>query len=207
MQSASSIPSGWNGTCLYAGMDTRVSTLPMGPRDLLLRLRPGQGRLGLALAGVIGRALEQGRAPLVRGLAEARFQALVQTCFDGCALDNGEPPANRRSTDGDEFDDLVALLLEHRAEPTEERAWLAYAMASAAMGEDHLWQDMGLPSRDVLSDLIGEHFPALRAANAGNMKWKKFFYRQLCQRADVPICKAPHCAECADFPLCFAPED
>ena len=188
-------------------MDTRASISSLGPRDLLLHLRPGRGRLGLALAGVIGRANEQGRKPLVRGLTEARFQRLMNEIFDDCALTNGEAPTGPRPADADEFDDLVALLLDHRAEPTEERAWLAFAMASAAMGEDHLWQDMGLPSRDVLSDLIGEHFPALRAANAGNMKWKKFFYRQLCQRAGVPICKAPHCAECADFPLCFAPED
>jgi nitrogen fixation protein NifQ len=39
------------------------------------------------------------------------------------------------------------------------------------------------------------------------MKWKKFFYRQLCERAGVPICKSPHCAECCDRALCFGPEE
>jgi nitrogen fixation protein NifQ len=39
------------------------------------------------------------------------------------------------------------------------------------------------------------------------MKWKKFFYRQLCEKAQVPICKSPSCAICTDYKLCFAPEE
>jgi nitrogen fixation protein NifQ len=49
-----------------------------------------------------------------------------------------------------------------------------------------------------------ENFPALAAKNSGDMKWKKFFYRQLCERAQVPVCKAPHCAECSDYTYCFS---
>jgi nitrogen fixation protein NifQ len=75
------------------------------------------------------------------------------------------------------------------------------------MGENHLWQDMGLPSRKVLSQLMTTYFPALAAKNTGDMKWKKFFYRQLCERANVPICKSPHCADCCDYPVCFGGED
>jgi nitrogen fixation protein NifQ len=188
-------------------MDARTNTLQLfAPRDLMLRLRPGKGRLGIALAGVIGRALESCRRPLIRGLSEARFQKLLNEFFPDCELTNGEPAPGLKPPGEDEFDDLVALLLEHRAEPTEERAWLSFAMASAAMGEDHLWQDMGLPSRTDLSALIADHYPALSAANSGNMKWKKFFYRQLCERAGVPICKSPHCADCCDYRICFGPE-
>ena len=29
----------------------------------------------------------------------------------------------------------------------------------------------------------------------------------LCERAGVPICKAPHCADCCDRALCFGPEE
>jgi NifQ len=34
------------------------------------------------------------------------------------------------------------------------------------------------------------HFPTLAAKTIGDMKWKKFFYRQLCERAGIPICKS-----------------
>jgi nitrogen fixation protein NifQ len=164
------------------------------------------GTITLALAGIIGAAVDSGRQPLIRGLSDARFQKLLNEFFPGCEIANGEAQRGLKPPGVDEFDDLVALLLAHRAEPTEERAWLAFAMASAAMGENHLWQDMDLPSRDVLSALIAEHFPGLAALNVANMKWKKFFYRQLCERAGVPICKSPHCAECVDYPVCFGPE-
>ena len=85
--------------------------------------------------------------------------------------------------------------------------WLAHTIATAAMGENHLWQDMGLPSRKVLSALMQKHFPSLAALNDKDMKWKKFFYRQLCESAGVLICKSPHCAECCDYRICFGPEE
>lgn len=153
----------------------------------------------LAFAGVIGRALQAGRRPLIRGLSEARFQKLLNEYFVGLAIDNG---ADAKAP-ADEFDDLAALLLEHRREPDEPSAWVAYAVAAAAMGENHLWQDMGLPSRKHLSALLERYFPALAGKNTGDMKWKKFFYRQLCERAEVPVCKSPHCAECCDYAECF----
>ncbi len=159
----------------------------------------------LAFAGVMAKALQAGRQPLIRGLAEARFQEMLQQHFDGLALSNGGGAA--APAGWDEFDELVELLLDHGALGDEQEAWLAYAIATASMGENHLWQDLGLPSRKVLSDLMGEHFPALAAKNVGDMKWKKFFYRQLCERAEVPICKSPHCAECVDYRLCFGPEN
>lgn len=158
----------------------------------------------LVFAGVIAEALRQGRRPLIRGLSEARFQKLLNEYFFGVALANGEAPP---ATANDEFADLVELLLEYRSQPREQDAWLAYAVASAAMGDNHLWQDMGLPSRKELSELMREHFPALAAKNDKDMKWKKFFYRELCQRVGVPICKSPHCADCTDYPVCFGPEE
>ncbi|CAG0991870.1 hypothetical protein RHDC4_02562 [Rhodocyclaceae bacterium] len=164
------------------------------------------GALSTALAGVIGSRLAAGTRPLIRHLSEARFQKLINEFFPGYELTNGEALPGLSPIGSDEFDDLVALLLDHRAEPTEERAWLAFAVATAALGENHLWQDMGLESRDVLTSLMAEHFPGLHSLNAANMKWKKFFYRQLCERAGVPICKAPHCRECCDYAVCFGPE-
>lgn len=168
--------------------------------------RPSDLR-GMAFAGVIGQALSTRRLPLIRGLSDSRFQKLLNEYFDGLDLANGDARGQASAPPGgDEFRDLVELLLEFRAEASEELAWLSYAVASASMGENHLWQDMGLPDRQTLSDLMRENFPVLFASNSGNMKWKKFFYRQLCERAGVPICRSPHCADCCDYGLCFAPE-
>ncbi len=127
-----------------------------------------------------------------------------------CRINNGaaaDAPCPALCFAIDEFDDLVDLLTSHGARGTEEERWLAQAIATAAMGNNHLWQDMGLPSRRVLSQLLNTHFPALAARNTGDVKWKKFFYRQLCQNADVPICESPSSGECCDFRLCLGPED
>jgi nitrogen fixation protein NifQ len=115
-------------------------------------------------------------------------------------------PAARPNAPDDEFQDLLDLLLEYRAVPDAASARLCHFIATAALGENHLWQDMKLPNRDALSRLMRENFPALAAKNSNNMKWKKFFYRELCARAEVPICKSPHCAECSDYAVCFGPE-
>ena len=67
-------------------------------------------------------------------------------------------------------------------------------------------QDLGLADRTELNTLFQRHFPELVRLNRSNMKWKKFFYRQLCEREGIPVCKAPNCAVCADTALCFGPE-
>jgi nitrogen fixation protein NifQ len=175
-----------------------------GDRGLLaLALDPGDLR-AIAFAGVIGEALRSGRRPLIRGLAEAEFRRLLARHFPGAVLANG--PSPRADPALDEFEDLVSLLLEHASDPGEDTRWLALAVASASLGENHLWQDMGLPSRRELNGLLRRWFPRLHARNTGDMKWKKFFYRQLCERAEVPICRSPSCAVCSDFHHCFGPE-
>ena len=117
--------------------------------------------------------------------------------------------AARMQTRRDEIDDLMGLLRDHTdpaagsAEAAEAVAW---AIACASLGDQHLWQDLRLPSRVELSALIGHWFPALAARNTQHMKWKKFFYRQLCLREDLLICKSPSCGVCSDRSLCFGAE-
>ena len=106
----------------------------------------------------------------------------------------------------DEIDDVLQLLLDHRSDDSEETRWLAHAIATACLGDNHLYQDMGLTSRVLLSDLLRNHFASLYERNTGNMKWKKFFYKQLCARAEINICKAPSCKVCNDYGTCFGPE-
>lgn len=106
----------------------------------------------------------------------------------------------------EELADLQALLLEHASHAGVLSSYLACALAVACMGPNHLWQDLGLGDRSQLNALMREYFTALHDKNHQNMRWKKFFYRQLCERADILICKSPHCEQCEDQVLCFAPE-
>lgn len=157
----------------------------------------------LALACVIAESARVGAPKLIRGLDDAQFQSVLHACLPGLTLANGTGGDNP----DDEFDDLRTLLLEHAAPRDQLAEWLACAIATAAQRDNHLWQDMGLPSRRELSMLLQTRFGTLAARNTGDMKWKKFFYRQLCQREGILICKSPRCADCCDFAKCFAPED
>jgi nitrogen fixation protein NifQ len=165
--------------------------------------------LTLVFAGVLADSLAAQRRPLIRGLSERRFRRLLNEYFPPFDFPNGsdDKGAGNEAGSPDEFHDLLQLLLDSRVAPTEERAWLSYAIATAAMGANHLWQDLGLPNRTLLSQLLKENFPELAAKNVGDMKWKKFFYRQLCERAEILICKSPNCAICTDYEVCFATED
>jgi nitrogen fixation protein NifQ len=106
----------------------------------------------------------------------------------------------------EEFDDLVALFRSHRRDNAEETAWLAHTIASACAGDNHLWEDMGMPNREALSQLIKKYFPTLYFKNTGNLRWKKFFYKLLCERAQARVCKAPSCGVCCDYALCYGAE-
>jgi nitrogen fixation protein NifQ len=107
----------------------------------------------------------------------------------------------------EEVGDLRTLLLDHRTADLPETAWMASAVARACLFSDHLWQDLGLTSRKDLSGLLTRHFGPLAAKNTGDMKWKKFFYKQLCDREGLNLCKAPSCGVCADYKVCFGPEE
>lgn len=107
----------------------------------------------------------------------------------------------------DEFNDLLQLLLDHRAKADEHHRHVAHLVATACMGGDHLWQDLGLPDRKALSALLTGHFPTLANKNTGDMKWKKFFYKQLCEREGINACRAPSCAACCDYAKCFGAEE
>ena len=116
----------------------------------------------------------------------------------------------RQALRADEIEEVSCLLLDH-ADPGvgsgADRAEVAGIVALACLGDDHLWQDLQLASRAELGALLRRWFPALAAKNTGDMKWKKFFYKQLCERAEIQVCRAPSCAVCSDHALCFGPEE
>ena len=167
-----------------------------------------------AFAGAVRTAFDSGVFPaLFFGLSEKQFGCLLDRYFPGAwpdlfaaaeLTDENTPCPSFRD---EEMQDLLALLLEHRSGEREEATWLPYAIAAGCMGNNHLWQDMGLVGREALSDLLQQNFQTLYDKNTGNMKWKKFFYKQLCDRAEVNLCQAPSCQVCADYRSCFGPEE
>ncbi|MFE8119086.1 nitrogen fixation protein NifQ [Brenneria goodwinii] len=117
-------------------------------------------------------------------------------------------------------DELLSSLLMPRRQECEQLAdWLSQYMAeqaapmhlliaSASMGFNHLWQDLGLASRAELRELMTVCFTPLVAMNDKNMRWKKFFYRQVCLTQDGELmCRSPSCESCSEIDFCFSPED
>lgn len=103
---------------------------------------------------------------------------------------------------------LRALLYDNRSPGTDadHARWLARIIARRSQGARHLWEDLGLTRRAEIGVLMARHFHPLAAMNPG-MRWKKFFYRTLCEQEGVLICKAPNCRDCEDYPLCFPPAE
>jgi nitrogen fixation protein NifQ len=169
----------------------------------------------LALAGVLSAAFErQGIAVLpIYGLDARRTRRLFHRWFPGADLALqlawSEAAAMAGDSRHEETADLVALFTEYadpQAGSPGDATCVSYALAQASLGEQHLWQDLYLPSRQELSALIGRWYPRLAASNTHDMKWKKFFYKQLCEREEIFVCRSPTCGECSDYPVCFGPE-
>lgn len=142
------------------------------------------------------------------GLGKDVFDQLLATHFPGIAQSSFNVPG--RSVDpqrDDERDEVNKLLLSHRANNSESEVWMASIIAMACQAQDHLWQDMGLWSRNQLSDLLMRNFPALASKNVKNMKWKKFIYKQLCITEGIYTCRAPSCEVCAEYDNCFGSEE
>lgn len=148
-----------------------------------------------------------GMLPAWLGLSQSDFLAMYNFHFRGAPL---YLPTRQLSYADDrlpEKEDLLALMLEHRAGRYIGELWLADIVVTACMGMDHLWQDLGLWSRAELSELLHCNFPALAAKNTQDMKWKKFLYKQLCEQQGIYICRAPSCDVCVDYAKCFGAED
>ncbi len=107
----------------------------------------------------------------------------------------------------DERKELIDMIWRHKSYDHASLFWIAQIIASGCMGSDHLWRDLGLWSRDDLSELIRRNFPALARKNNRDMKWKKFFYKQLCMQEGIYTCRAPSCDVCVDYTACFGAEE
>ncbi len=169
----------------------------------------GQGNDGALACMYTSWLCGAGALPAGWGLSHAEFTALMNFHFPGCDYaaachGPGDPAGTVRH---EEQTELVDLMKSHRAGGSPSELWMASIVATACLGSDHLWQDLGLWCRDDLSKLMLRNFPALAEKNVHNMKWKKFLYKQLCIAEGVYVCRSPSCEVCADYQDCFGPED
>lgn len=168
-----------------------------------------QGGMSEYLAVMLA-SLMAGRGAMPRhlGLPKEDFDALLLHHFPGIDPNQfyhyGKPLPSDRT---DEMADLRALFVAH-IEPGERHGgWHATILLSGCMAENHLWQDMGFRSRSDVKGYLNLVFPALAARNVKDMKWKKFFYKQLCNQEGIYTCRAPSCAVCDDYAKCFGAEN
>lgn len=141
------------------------------------------------------------------GLTPAELGKLMARWFPGAGValtDCGDP---RAQPEDDELAMVRDLLLANRSTDGDEGRWLAHMVARRAIEPSHLWEDLGLRNRAELSRLLNRHFAPLATRNTRGMRWKRFFYRMLCEDDGFVMCTTPVCTDCCDFENCFGEED
>ena len=181
---------------------TPATTIPLQPNQPYLAMIVHAQRNGL------------GCLPESLGLAETDQTQLLQRYFSAGDLPTMSDLTRERSVlrqellemRHDEWQELHDLLDNHRRGIDESERWLAAMVATACLGSEHLWRDLGLASRDVLKNLLLDNFPELARRNDKDMRWKKFFYKQLCEQQGGYVCRAPSCDQCPTYDDCFGDE-
>lgn len=159
------------------------------------------------LASIIAvAAMDEGDICQRVGLSPLDFAALLEQWFPRVQLFLAAliQPTGRED---DELAMVRDLLLANRSTDGETSRWLAHMVARRAMEPSHLWEDIGLRSRDELSRMLMRHFAPLAERNTRGMRWKRFFYRMLCEDDGFVMCTTPVCTDCCDFDNCFGAED
>jgi nitrogen fixation protein NifQ len=152
--------------------------------------------------------LGQGSMPQWLGMGEDSFLAMMTYHFPG--LDAYSLMTVRDLIDPqrtEELEDLRKLLLENRSGRSDSELWMVEILIAGCMGNDHLWQDLGLWQRADLSKLMLDNFEPLALRNNKDMKWKKFLYKQLCEAEGIYVCRSPSCEVCVDYDNCFGSEE
>ncbi|MGY3450909.1 nitrogen fixation protein NifQ [Bradyrhizobium sp. USDA 4353] len=153
-------------------------------------------------------AMEHGALAERAGLSTVELIALLAQLFPAAAIDSTWLPINGAAPapDYDEIAMVRDLLGAQRSTDGDVSRWLAAMVARRAMEPNHLWEDLGLRERSELSRLLMRHFAPLASRNTRNMRWKRFFYRMLCEDDGFVMCTTPVCTQCNDFALCFGEE-
>jgi nitrogen fixation protein NifQ len=151
-------------------------------------------------------AMETGPVAERAGLTAADLVRLMARWFPAACGMGLALHACDQAAEDDEIAMVRDLLLAHRSSDGEIGRWLAAMVARRAMEPNHLWEDLGLRDRSELTRLLTRHFGPLAVRNDRNMRWKRFFYRALCESDGFVMCTTPVCTHCRDFELCFGDE-
>ena len=159
------------------------------------------------LASVVAAAAMDGGAIASRaGLNSQNLSALVAEYFPNALIYLSSWCDGTDAAEEEEVGMVRDLLLAQRSTAGNVGHWLAAMVARRAVEPNHLWEDLGLRERSELSRLLMRHFAPLASRNTGNMRWKRFFYRMLCEDDGFVMCTTPVCTQCNDFDLCFGEE-
>lgn len=150
---------------------------------------------------------EEGVMPACMGLPPDSFAAMANRFFPDIVWPDMPARDEAWMDQMPERNELEALFSAYARDGDVQRQWIASMLIAGCTGHRHLWEDLGLFSRPDLTAMIAENFPALAAKNDRDMKWKKFIYKQLCEREGIIACPAPTCDACAEYKVCFASED
>jgi nitrogen fixation protein NifQ len=183
--------------------DIRIATYRM-----LIR-RGRQGSDAHLLAAMLASNWHRlGAMPACLGLDSRMFGWMLDHYFPGLEWPGILPNGGQWDTAAmPEYHELKGLFTEYQAPHLRHQPWWIELLITGCNGRNHLWEDLGLFTRADLNKLMHLHFPELAARNDRDMKWKKFLYKQLCEREGIIACPTPSCDACAHFSECFAPED
>lgn len=140
------------------------------------------------------------------GLATDDLAALVERQFPRAGNAIAAWCRSGEVADAAETEMVRDLLLAHRSTDGDTGRWLAAMVARRAMEPNHLWEDLGLRDRSELTRLLMRHFASIAVRNTNNMRWKRFFYRSVCEDEGLLMCSTPVCSQCGDFEICFSDE-
>jgi nitrogen fixation protein NifQ len=153
-------------------------------REALLSLapRPAYG-VTLALAGLLSRRWQSLGADVlpIYGLSLADTRQMLGTHFPGASalIAHTELQPADSFVYAPELDALVGLLVAHRTLDDQDSCWLAHALATACLGREPLWQELGLLHAGLLCELFHAFFSPLAAYNRAGMDWRSFLYTRL----------------------------
>lgn len=140
------------------------------------------------------------------GLSSGELAELLEQEFPSVRIKGDDLLLGSKGVENDEVTMVRDLLLAQRSTEGDTGRWLAAMIARRVMEPNHLWADLGLRDRGELSRLLKRHFGPLARRNVNHMRWKRFFYRRLCEDEGLILCTTPVCTECKDFNFCFGDE-
>lgn len=184
-------------------------------KNTLLRFSRGYLNDGHLANLLIAQRCELNTLPFHLGLNPDDFDVMLKRHFPGSQFWLSDLPQSALALDRQqlrqqllalrqhECEELTELLLQYRRHADPSELWLARILASGCFGTGHLWKDLGLSSRHLLRQLLYANFPGVVERNTHDMRWKKFFYRLLCESQGGMLCRVPDCRLCSSFSECF----